>query len=156
MRYLILITLVVLSCKSTSKNSQNSTNQEPGIFNEIAKELTEDYIMVKIKNTSNTSQVLLNPMEMFIERNENGEWKKVSVLYCDCGGPPCPAPPSERSIEANGVFNFKWDLMIEECKSDETGRVTIKERAPEGTYRATYKIKSESGQVDPVIINFSL
>ncbi|MEP1032304.1 hypothetical protein [Ekhidna sp.] len=155
MRYLILVAIVVISCKTTSKNSQVQA-QEQVIFEEVEREVTDRYVLVKLKNLTSVSQIILDPMEKSIEKEVNGEWTKVGVLYCDCGGPPCPAPANERLIEASAVFNFRWDLMIEDCKTSEQGQMTVKEKAPQGSYRATYKYKSESGEIQQMIIKFTL
>lgn len=157
MRYLILIVLAVVSCKTTSKNSQLQSDESiQQVFMEIGRELTDKYVIIKLKNSSDQSQIILDPMKKSIERNVDGKWTKVSVLYCDCGGPPCPAPPNERPIEAGGVFSFRWDLIVEECKSDENGRTTIKEQASEGLYRATYRFKSQNGDTQQMTVSFSL
>ena len=158
MRYSILVVLVALvSCKATSGNSQVHTEEnDQQVFEEIDRVKTDMLMSVKLKNSSLENQAIINPMEKYIERNLDGAWVRVSVLYCDCGGPPCPAPPNERSIEPGELFRFLWDLMVEECKVDENGSTTLKERAPKGLYRATYIFKTESGEIQKMIIKFSL
>ncbi|MEO9484796.1 MAG: hypothetical protein ABJG47_15155 [Ekhidna sp.] len=158
MRYLIIILLATLGCKSTSKNGQTPTGEStPNVFQEVSREMTNSGIYVKLKNTSEIPQSILNPMKQSIERNVDGEWKKVGVLYCDCGGPPCPAPPNEQSVEPSGTFIFSWDLMVEECKSDQNGRSTVKDRATKGEYRAIYQFRAEvGGDRKEVVVNFSV
>lgn len=157
MRYLLLIMLVVSSCKTTSKSSVvDQSIESQGVFAEIAREITEDYILIKVENVSGSDQIIMNPMKKSIERQIDGAWKPVGVLYCDCGGPPCPAPPRERPVGSNGTFNFKWDLMVEECRSDENGRSTVKEKASSGLYRVTYAFKAEAGDTQQLVLTFSL
>lgn len=155
MRYFILIVLISLGCKTTSKTNQSSSVVEQVLFTEVSKELSEENIKIRLRNTTGNDLIIMKPLDKFIERNVDGNWERVSVLYCDCGGPPCPAPPSERMIEANGVFSFSWDLMVEECKSDANGRTTVKEKAPAGEYRAIYRVKS-SQELTQLMIGFSL
>lgn len=157
MRYLLLIMIVVSSCKTTSKSSVvEQTIESQGVFAEITREVTEDYVLIKVQNTSGVDQIIMNPMKKTIETQIGGIWKPVGVLYCDCGGPPCPAPPRERPVGSDGIFNFKWDLMVEECRSDENGRSTVKEKASSGLYRVTYAFKSGSGETKQLVLTFSL
>lgn len=152
--------MIVVSCKSTSSNSQAQPDDSAQqlVFQESDRELTDSAIKIRLKNSDESTQIILNPMKKKIEKNDGGEWKAVSVLYCDCGGPPCPAPPRELTIEAGGSFTFTWDLMIEECKSDQNGRrTTLKEKASKGDYRAVYRFKSASGgEIQNLVINFSI
>lgn len=157
MRYLILVVFFVFSCKSTSKSNSSQIGVVSDDFEEIERVLSKETVNVKVKNISGKDIFILDPLKKVIERRNGDLWESVSVLYCDCGGPPCPAPPNERSIENGGLFSFSWDLLVEECKSEGSSRTTVKTKATKGDYRVIYRTRANgSRESQDLVIQFSL
>lgn len=158
MKFIYLIPIIIIGCKSVSSTVSPPAipSLEQSVLREIDRSITSNSIMIKVQNTSEEPIDILSPMEKNIEVWLEGGWKKVNVLYCDCGGPPCPAPPETRSVEPKGSFVFSWDRNVEKCLSTDSGSVTEKKKVSSGLYRAVYYFKLSDETTEKIELTFNL
>ncbi|WP_370086750.1 hypothetical protein [Ekhidna sp.] len=158
MKYINIILILIIGCKSVSSttNQQSIPPSSQTVFEEIDRIITDNSVTIKFKNITDQEIEILNPMEKKIEIWQEGQWNKIGVLYCDCGGPPCPAPPEVRLVEPKGGFVFSWDRNEEKCLATDSVKVTEKKKVEAGEYRALYSYRLPDGSVEEVDVRFTL
>ena len=146
--YLLILLLAGYACKQPSSNSSSKEPElESAHFSITSSELNDNRVRVVLQNTSTATVNILGPMEKKIMVLADEDWKNVGVLYCDCGGPPCPAPRESMEVPPGEAFTFTWDLMEEECVNNQTTRNKI----GEGTYKAIYRYRLMDGSTREVL-----
>lgn len=145
MKYLFILTAIFFgACKANTSASSSipdpAANQTMLI--EENREIDDSVVKIVFRNASETQLSIINPMEKKVEIWTAEGWTKVNILYCDCGAPPCPAPPTERPVGIGRNFTFSWDRQVEECIEGDSGRITKKSNAPKGEYRVLYTFKN--------------
>lgn len=137
MKSVNIILLVFISFACSKQVAMSSSNQLNGDWTVAYTTLNEEMVSIAFTNVSESQLSLLSPMEKKLQMLVDDEWVKVGIFYCDCGL-SCPAPPNERTFEPGEVWNFTWDLMVEECVEKDGSTTTVKTKAKPGNYRVSY------------------
>ncbi|WP_425391409.1 hypothetical protein [Ekhidna sp.] len=156
MRYLLISIALLFGCKATTSavNAPEEISKQ-NLLVEAERNISDEEVLIKFKNVSDGEIVLLKPLEPVIEKWTGENWEKLELLYCDCGA-PCPAPPTERSIEKNGSFIFSWDRMLEKCVSSDNGMITQRNEASSGLFRVLYVVKGDESSATKLEARFSI
>ncbi|MEP0984985.1 hypothetical protein [Ekhidna sp.] len=159
MKYLFILAVLIGSCKasntSTSKGAPAPTESQD-LLTEESRQIDDSMVKIEFKNRSGAQLSILNPMEKRVDLWSADGWTKVNILYCDCGAPPCPAPPTERPVGVDRNFTFSWDRQIENCLETDSGRITKKTDAPKGEYRVLYSFKDANESTNQLEARFTL
>jgi hypothetical protein len=124
------------SCKSKEQVAGNKEENEKGIHIEtIHTGEGNDLIKFEIRNTSSQDVRVFHPKEITIEK-KNGDWEKVSVLYCPCGA-SCPPPPEFLVLKPGELLTISWNKKRSWCGERQANgiREYHEEKVESGLYR---------------------
>ncbi|MEM9339718.1 MAG: hypothetical protein AAGA66_13365 [Bacteroidota bacterium] len=156
-RILVLLYVVFASTACIQKNIRTSTiepdNQDlvndDWLIDVLDSYKDERFVQFTITNNSDETLTVLNPLYKYVEQEESGNWRKLSLGYCMCSY-NCPNPPEEIKVAPGSTYTFSWDKKEETCD----GQRSIKTEIESGTFQATLSyVKGRS--VKKVIVPFN-
>ncbi len=137
---MLIWSFLLFSCAKQVNTQDAEQSFGPWLIEE--KSVDEGKLQIRMRNASENTLVVHDPMERKISVNSGANWESVRVLYCDCGV-SCAPPPSRLPIETNGVYTLSWDFHSEDCVSGQgTQSTTVRKRVSKGMYQIeiTYSI----------------
>lgn len=139
--FLLGFLIACTSARITNPSGDHNLIIEINNGNKIKK---AEIIVFKIRNISAADMFILKPTIAYIEKLQEGIWKKIRILYCPCDA-PCQAPIEKEILSSQNQIELSWDQQESWCDS-KTGaqiRNSIYKAVEKGRYRIriVYEIK---------------
>ncbi len=148
--FAIFFTVLLVSCATTQVNTDNANEKDVWTVEADNRYTSEEPVKMVLTNNADQFLVIMDPLSQNVERNVNGTWERVGILYCDCGG--CPPPPETREVRVGDTFTFSWDQQEEKCIS---GKLDRRPAGP-GKYRVVFRYYSNPREVQKLFVSFEL
>ena len=150
-----LISLIFLISCVGQKLNQSQTYQEKIVINTPEVVKLGEVLNIEIKNISNDTITLINPVIKKIEKFENENWRLLRILYCPCGANCQPAIPKIELLSNQNVL-LNWNLNESWCIKNEYGEIQSETQpADTGLYRILLLVDSEN-KIDTLVKEFKI
>lgn len=147
---LIFIMIFCLGCSASQSKVGQSTDANIWQVEAQAAYGSDEAVNVLMRNTSDQSLTIIDPLLKFIEHQNDGSWNKINTLYCGCGG--CPPPPETLDVAPGESYSFSWDQQEETCINGKLDRKSSKK----GQYRLVISYYTNPREVQKLYVPFEL
>lgn len=153
----ILIVILLIACHPIKRTTEISSSYLNIVINDNKPIIAGKLISFIIKNKYSKGIVVYYPEKLFIEKLEDGDWRKIKILECPCDA-PCLASIDKVELHPGGKIELSWDQMESWCgpKVDEHIRKSIYQRVEKGQYRVRINYKTEGEGDETIYKNFTL
>ncbi len=114
-------------------------------------------IEIVLNNISGSDLVLYKPSMTEIEKQENGAWKNVRILYCPCGA-SCPPPADKITIPKAGKHLLNWNQLEKWCGAENHAGIpkTESKTVAAGNYRIKIGFMAENKKRQIIYHEFTI